>query len=182
MSALNQAVRQGKALYVGISNYHPDETRRAAQILREMGTPCLIHQPSYSMLNRWIEKEGLIDVLKAEGIGSIAFSVLQQGLLSGKYLDGIPEDSRAARDPRYFKPKDITPERLEKIAQLARIAHQRDQLLPQMAIAWALRVGRLTSALIGASRPEQLIENIKALDNLNFSEEELAAIDAIVGF
>lgn len=181
MSALNQIVRQGKALYIGISNYHPDETRRAAQLLREMGTPCLIHQPSYSMLNRWIEREGLIEVLKEEGIGSIAFSILQQGLLSGKYLEGIPEDSRAARDPRYFKANDITPEKIEKIAQLSLIARQRGQQLPQMAIAWALRVGRLTSALIGASKPEQLFENVKALDNLIFSDEELVAIDAIVG-
>jgi L-glyceraldehyde 3-phosphate reductase len=181
MTALDAIVRQGKALYVGLSNYHPAELRRAAKILRDLGTPCLIHQPSYSLLNRWIEREGLLDVLEEEGIGCIAFSCLAQGLLTDRYLHGIPEDSRAAHDPRFLKSRDITDDRLAVVRQLNVLAAARGQSLSQMAIAWVLRRGRTTSALIGASRPEQLVENVGALANLDFTDEELARIDALVG-
>ena len=182
MGALNQAVRQGKALYVGISNYHPADAKRAADLLREMGTPCLIHQPSYSMLNRWIEREGLLDVLENEGVGCIVFSGLAQGLLTGKYLQGVPADSRAGRDPRFLKPSDITDDKLAIIGKLHQMAVERRQTLSQMSIAWLLRRGRVTSALIGASRPEQLIENVAAIKNLEFSDDELSLIDEIVGY
>ncbi len=182
MAALDLVVRQGKALYVGLSNYHPAEARQAAAILRRLGTPCLIHQPSYSLLNRWIEREGLLDTLEEEGIGCIAFSCLAQGVLTGKYLQGIPADSRVARDPRFLRKNDITEEKMAKVSQLNEIAVSRNQSLSQLAIAWVLRRGRVTSALIGASRPEQLAENAGALANLDFSDEELARIDAIVGY
>jgi L-glyceraldehyde 3-phosphate reductase len=180
MAALDLVVRQGKALYVGISNYHPAETRQAAAILRRLGTPCVIHQPSYSMLNRWIETEGLLDVLEEEGIGCIAFSCLAQGLLTGKYLGGIPTDSRAARDPRYFRASDITPDKLAQVRLLDQVAHDRQQSLSQLALSWILRDSRLTSALIGASQPEQLRENVEALQNIHFSSEELARIETIL--
>ncbi|MEA4847332.1 MAG: L-glyceraldehyde 3-phosphate reductase [Clostridiaceae bacterium] len=178
MGALALAVQQGKALYVGISNYKPEETRKAAAILKELKTPCLIHQPNYSMLDRWIE-DGLLDVLEQEGIGSIVFKPLEQGMLTGKYSAGIPEDSRAARDPRYLKNEDIDEKTLYKINKLGKIAEKRGQTLAQMAIAWTLRGNRVTSALIGASKPSQIIENVKALDNLEFSKDELDEIDAL---
>lgn len=182
MGALDLIVRQGKALYVGLSNYHPEEARRAAAILRGLGTPCLIHQPSYSLLNRWIDREGLLDTLEEEGIGCIAFSCLAQGVLTGKYLQGIPADSRAARDPRFLRSSDITEEKLAIVRQLNDVAISRNQSLSQLAIAWVLRRGRVTSALIGASRPEQVAENVGALANLDFNDNELALIDRIVGY
>ncbi len=176
MGALDSAVRQGKALYVGISSYGPKKTREAAAILRELGTPCLIHQPSYSMLNRWVENEGLLPVLKDEGIGCIAFSVLAQGMLTGKYLSGIPEGSRATADDS-LPPDFINEENIAKIRALNEIARERGQTLPQLAIAWALRDPRVTTALIGASKVEQIDDCVAALDNLDFSDEELARID-----
>ena len=176
-SALDQIVRSGKALYVGISNYKPAEAKAMIGLLRQLGTPCLIEQPSYSMLNRWIE-DGLTDVLRQEGVGCICFAPLQNGLLTGKYLKGIPEDSRAARDPRYLRPGDITEEKLARIRRLSGIAESRGQSLAQMALSWVLRDPVVTSALIGASRPEQVIENVRAAENLEFSPEELNAIEA----
>jgi L-glyceraldehyde 3-phosphate reductase len=175
MGALDAAVRQGKALYVGISSYSAERTREAAAILRDLGTPAVIHQPSYSMLNRWIEPE-LLDVLGEEGIGAIVFSPLAQGMLSTKYLDGVPEDSRAA-EGRYLTTDLITDEKLARIRALNEIAQRRGQALPQMAIAWTLRDPRVTSALIGASSVEQLEQNVAALDALDFSPEELEEID-----
>ncbi|HYI17726.1 MAG TPA: L-glyceraldehyde 3-phosphate reductase [Solirubrobacteraceae bacterium] len=175
MGALDTAVRQGKALYAGISSYSADRTREAAAILRELGTPLLIHQPSYSMLNRWIEPE-LLDALGEEGVGSIVFSPLAQGMLSTKYLDGVPEDSRAA-EGRYLTTDLLTEDRLARIRALNDVAQNRGQALPQMAIAWTLRDPRVTSALIGASSVEQLEQNVAALGNLDFSEDELAEID-----
>jgi L-glyceraldehyde 3-phosphate reductase len=178
MGALDAAVRQGKALYVGISNYKAEQTREAVRILKSLGTPCLIHQPSYSMFNRWIEGE-LQTVLAEEGVGTIAFSPLAQGLLTNRYLNGIPMDSRAAKGV-FLKPEAITSEKLEKIRQLNEIASHRGQSLTQMALAWVLRDGKVASALIGASRVSQVEENIAALKNLEFGTEELAKIDAIV--
>lgn len=180
MSALSDAVKWGKALYIGISNYPADRTEKAAKILKDSGTPCLIHQPSYSMLNRWVE-EALLDVLDREGIGCIAFSPLAQGLLSGRYMQGIPEDSRAAKVHGYLKRERVNEEMISKAASLGNLAQKRGQTLAQMALAWVLRKPTVTSALIGASRVEQIEENVGALDNLVFSEEELASIDAIVG-
>ena len=179
MTALDHIVRSGKALYVGISNYKPEQAAVAIKILKELGTPCLIHQPSYSMFNRWIE-DGLTDVLREEGVGCICFAPLQNGLLTTKYLNGIPADSRAAHDPRYLKPSAITPEKVAKIAKLNEIAQNRGQALSQMALAWVLRDKVVTSALIGASRPEQIIENVKCLDAGEFTAEELAAIEAVL--
>lgn len=179
MGALDQIVRSGKALYVGISNYQPEQAALAIKILRELGTPCLIHQPSYSMFNRWIEN-GLTDVLRQEGVGCICFAPLQNGLLTTKYLNGIPADSRAAHDPRYLTPNAITPEKMSKVRALNEIAQQRGQALSQMALAWVLRDTVVTSALIGASRPEQIVENVKALDAAPFTQAELDAIDAIL--
>jgi len=175
MGALDTAVRQGKALYAGISSYSAEKTREAAAILRELGTPLLIHQPSYSLLNRWIEPE-LLDVLGDEGIGCIVFSPLAQGMLSDKYLDGIPEGSRAAREAS-LSPSLITDEALEKIRALNAIAQERGQSLAQMALAWVLRDARVTSALAGASRVEQLEANVAALDRLDFTDAELAEIE-----
>jgi L-glyceraldehyde 3-phosphate reductase len=175
MGALDAAVRQGKALYVGISSYSAAKTREAAQILRELGTPLLIHQPSYSLLNRWIEPE-LLDVLEEEGAGCIVFSPLAQGMLSDRYLDGIPEGSRASRNAT-LSPSLITEEALEKIRALSGIARSRGQSLAQMALAWTLRDPRVTSALAGASRIEQLEANVAALENLDFDDEELREID-----
>jgi L-glyceraldehyde 3-phosphate reductase len=175
MGALDTAVRQGKALYVGISSYSPEKTREAASILRGLGTPLLIHQPSYSMLNRWIEPE-LLDVLGEEGIGCIVFSPLAQGMLSDKYLDGIPEGSRASR-AETLSPDLITEEALEKIRALNELASGRGQTLAQMALAWTLRDPRVTSALAGASSVQQLEENVAAVERLDFTEEELAEID-----
>ncbi|HEX2128842.1 MAG TPA: L-glyceraldehyde 3-phosphate reductase [Solirubrobacterales bacterium] len=175
MGALDAAVRQGKALYAGISSYGPERTAEAARIMRELGTPILIHQPSYSMINRWIE-QGLLDVLEREGIGSITFSPLAQGMLTTKYLDGIPEGSRASRDDS-LSPDMLSEENLERIRALNAIAKGRGQTLAQMAVAWTLRDPRVTSTVIGASSVEQLEENVAALDRLDFSDDELAEID-----
>jgi L-glyceraldehyde 3-phosphate reductase len=175
MGALTSAVRQGKALYAGISSYSPAKTREAARILRELGTPLLIHQPSYSMLNRWIEPE-LLDVLADEGVGCIVFSPLAQGMLSDRYLDGIPAGSRASRDST-LSPSLITDEALEKVRALNEVARGRGQSLAQMALAWTLRDPRVTSALAGASGVEQLEANVAALELLDFTDDELMEID-----
>ena len=175
MGALDAAVRQGKALYVGISSYSAAKTREAAGILREFGTPLLIHQPSYSMLNRWIEPE-LLDVLEDEGVGCIVFSPLAQGMLTDKYLHGIPEGSRASRSAT-LSPDLITDEAMEKIRALNEIASARGQSLAQMALAWALRDPRVNSALAGASSVEQLETNVAALERMDFTDDELAEID-----
>lgn len=179
MGALATAVRSGRALYAGISNYSAERTREAAELLRQMGVPCLIHQPCYNMFNRWIEA-GLQDVLDDYGMGSIAFSPLSQGLLTNRYLHGIPQDSRATRN-WFLKEKDITPELLQKIGALNAIAEERGQSLAQMAIAWVLRGDRVTSALVGASSVEQLDDTLGALQNRTFTAEELARIDQILG-
>jgi L-glyceraldehyde 3-phosphate reductase len=179
MGALDQAVRQGKALYVGISQYNAADTARAAQILREMGTPLLIHQPRYSMLDRWVE-DGLMDTIEKEGVGSIAFSPLEQGILTNRYLDGFPKDSRAVRDARYLQENKITPELLDKVRQLNDIAQKRGQTMAQMAIAWLLKDNRVTSVLVGASSPKQMLDNIGAAQNLAFSAAELQAIENIL--
>ena len=177
MGALDTAVRQGKALYVGLSSYNARRTREAAAILKRLGTPCLIHQPSYSMLNRWIEEDGLLDALDAEGIGSIVFSPLAQGLLTSKYLEGMPARSRAASGAPSFRSHFLDEGTLVHIRALDGIARARGQSLAQMAIAWALRGGRVTSALIGASQPEQVAECVAALGHRGFDAAELAAID-----
>ncbi len=176
MAALDHVVRQGKALYVGISSYNAQQTRRAAGILRDLGTPCLIHQPSYSIFNRWIEEE-LLDTLEDEGMGSIVFCPLAQGLLTDRYLDGIPEDSRAAKAHGFLKRDRVNDEVLQKVRTLNGIAADRGQSLAQMAVAWVLRQPSVTSALVGASRVSQIEDNVGALENLEFSDEELAAID-----
>lgn len=175
MLALDQIVRQGKALYVGISSYGPKYTSKAVQILNELGTPCLIHQSSYSMLNRWVE-DGLLDVLGAQGIGLIAFSPLAQGMLTDKYLGDIPEGSRVLKDSSLDQDL-LTEENLSNIKALNEIAQKRHQTLAQMALAWVLRDERVVSVLIGASRPEQVVENVNALNNLDFSADELVQID-----
>jgi L-glyceraldehyde 3-phosphate reductase len=175
MGALDAAVRAGKALYVGISSYSGERTAEAVRILRELGTPLLIHQPSYSMLNRWIE-EDLLDVLEQHGVGSIVFSPLAQGMLTSRYLDGVPSDSRAARDDS-LSPDWLTEENLGHIRALNDIAGRRGQTLAQMAIAWTLRDPRVTSSLIGASSVKQLEDSLGAVDNLEFSDDELAGID-----
>jgi L-glyceraldehyde 3-phosphate reductase len=175
MGALDTAVRQGKALYAGVSSYSPERTREAAAILRGLGTPLLIHQPSYSLLNRWIEG-GLLDVLDEEGAGCIVFSPLAQGMLTDKYLDGIPDDSRAARDGS-LSPDLLNDEALERIRALNEIAARRGQSLAQLALAWTLRDPRVTSTLVGASSVEQLEANVAALEQLGLSPEELAEID-----
>jgi L-glyceraldehyde 3-phosphate reductase len=179
MAALSQAVRQGKALYAGVSSYSADQTRRASQLLREAGTPCLIHQPNYSMFNRWLE-DGLIDVLGEEGIGCIAFCPLAQGLLTSRYLGGIPDDSRAAKPHGFLKANQITPKRLDQVRRLNDLAQSRGQTLAQMALLWVLRDARVTSALIGASRPAQIEENVKALSAPRLTDAEIAAIEAIL--
>ena len=179
MMALDMAVRSGRALYAGISSYNPEQTRQAAAILRELGTPCLIHQPVYSMFNRWVE-DGLMDVLEQEGMGCICFSPLAQGLLTNKYLGGIPEDSRAAKAHGFLKADQVTEQRLGVIRRLDDIAQNRNQSLAQMAVAWVLRHPGMTSALIGASKVTQVEEIVAALDNLAFQPEELAAIDTIL--
>ena len=176
MGALDTAVRQGKALYVGISSYSAEKTREAAAILDELGTPLLIHQPSYSMLNRWIELD-LLDALEELGVGCIAFSPLAQGMLTDKYLGGVPEASRAGLRRPSLSPELLTDEALDKIRALNEIAKRRGQTLAQMALAWALRDPRVTSALVGASSVAQLEDNVAALDRLEFSDEELAEID-----
>jgi L-glyceraldehyde 3-phosphate reductase len=176
MGALDTVVRQGKALYVGISSYDAERTRQAQAILSDLGTPLLIHQPSYSMLNRWIENEGLLETAGELGIGVIGFTALAQGLLTSRYLDGIPEDSRAARDETFDK-SWLDDEMVAKLRALNEIASQRGQTLAQLALAWALRDERMTSLVIGASSVEQLEQNVAALDNLSLSAEELAEID-----
>ena len=175
MGALDAAVRAGKALYVGVSSYSPTHTARAAAILRELGTPLLIHQPSYSMFNRWIEPE-LLDVLEREGVGCIAYTALAQGLLTDRYLSGVPADSRAAQGKSLDR-STITEEKLARIGALNEIAKERGQTLAQMALAWVLRDRRMTSTLIGASTVEQLEDNVAAVKRLDFSAEELAEID-----
>ncbi|WP_044481252.1 L-glyceraldehyde 3-phosphate reductase [Paenibacillus antibioticophila] len=179
MSALDLIVRQGKALYVGLSNYNPEQTKEAARILRELGTPCLIHQPSYSMLNRWIE-DGLQDVLDEEGIGSIVFSPLHQGILTDRYLNGITPDSRAAKPTSFLTEKQITEDVLSKVRKLNDLAAERGQKMSQLALAWVLRGGRVTSALIGASKASQIEDAVGALEAPELSAEELARIEAIL--
>jgi L-glyceraldehyde 3-phosphate reductase len=177
MQALDYIVRSGRALYAGISSYNSMRTKQAAQILKQLGTPCLIHQPSYSMINRWVEDDGLLDTLDEEGIGSIVFSPLAQGMLTAKYLGGVPADSRAAQE-KSLSTGFLNDKTLGNIRSLDEIAKLRGQTLAQMAIAWVLRGGRVTSALIGASRPQQIIDCVGALDNLDFTEAELSEIDA----
>lgn len=179
MGALDQVVRQGKALYVGISSYSAEQTKEAVSILKRLGTPCLIHQPYYNMFDRWIEN-GLQDVLEEEGVGSIAFCPLAQGLLTNKYLQGIPEGSRLAKKAGFISENDISETNLKKIKLLYEIANSRSQSLPQMALAWVLRKGLVTSALIGASKFSQVEENLGALKNLEFSEDELKKIESIL--
>jgi L-glyceraldehyde 3-phosphate reductase len=181
MAALDLIVRQGKALYVGISSYNAEETKVASKILKELGTPCLIHQPKYSMLDRWIE-DGLLDVLEEEGIGCITFSTLAQGLLSNKYLNGVPSDSRAAsgRGNGALEAGNISQEQLSIIKNLNELAAQRGQTLAQMALSWALRDARITSTILGVSKPEQLLDSIKCLENRHFEKEELERIDQIL--
>jgi L-glyceraldehyde 3-phosphate reductase len=179
MGALDQIVRSGKALYAGISNYPAEITAKAMAILRDLGTPALIHQPSYSMFNRWIEN-GLTDVLDKEGMGCIAFSPLAQGLLTDRYLKGIPENSRAGKPHGFLQPGQVTEEKLAKVRKLNELAQRRGQSLAQMAIAWILRLPQMTSALIGASSVQQLDNNLGALTNLGFSEQELTEIEQIL--
>jgi L-glyceraldehyde 3-phosphate reductase len=176
MGALDQIVRSGKALYAGISSYNSKRTREAVAILKELGTPCLIHQPSYSMINRWVEDDGLFDTLDDLGVGSIVFSPLAQGMLTSKYLDGIPETSRAAQG-KSLKNEFLNEKTLASIRALNEIAKKRGQTLAQMALAWVLRGGRVTTALIGASRPEQIDDCVAALQKLEFSKDELSEID-----
>jgi L-glyceraldehyde 3-phosphate reductase len=180
MGALHSAVQQGKALYVGISQYKSADTQRAAEILRDLGTPLLIHQPRYNMFDRWVEEDGLLDALEKAGSGSIVFSPLAQGLLTDRYLGGFPEDSRAVRDARYFKTSQITEEKLEKVKALNVIAQRRGQSLAQMAVAWLLIDPRVTSILIGASKPEQIDDCVGALKNLVFDDSELKEIRQII--
>src|SRR5512136_28736 len=179
MGALASAVHQGKALYAGISNYNPEQTRQAAQILRELGTPCLIHQPRYSLLDRWVE-DGLLDTLENEGIGCIVFSPLAQGQLTDRYLSGIPQGARATKTERVWLTPDDVKENLSKTRKLNELAAQRGQSLAQMAIAWVLRKPQVTSALVGASSVKQLETNLAALNNLDFSDEELKAVEQIL--
>lgn len=180
MQALVDIVRSGKALYVGISNYSNEQTKVAIDTLNKMGMHLLIHQANYSMLNRWVE-DGLTDTLEREGVGCIAFCPLAQGLLTNRYLSGFPADSRAIHDPRYMNKAQITEEKLNKIRQLNVLALQRGQSLAQMALAWTVRRETVTSALIGASKPNQVIENTKALENASFTDDELSLIDSILG-
>ncbi len=176
MGALDSAVRQGKALYAGISSYNSQRTREAAAILKSLGTPCLIHQPSYSMINRWVEDDGLLDTLEELEVGSIVFSPLAQGMLTDKYLQGVPADSRAAQG-KSLQGTHLSRDNIERIRALNDIARRRGQTLAQMAIAWVLRGQRVTSALIGASRPQQVEDSVAALQNPDFTPEELAEID-----
>ncbi|MCX5189991.1 L-glyceraldehyde 3-phosphate reductase [Streptomyces sp. NPDC059837] len=180
MGALHSAVQQGKALYVGVSNYSAEQTREAARILAELGTPLLIHQPRYSMLDRRPEDEGLLDTLDELRVGSIAYSPLEQGLLTSRYLDGIPEGSRAASDSPFLSADTVTEDLVRQLRALDEIAKSRGQSLAQLALAWVLRGGRVTSALIGASSPQQLEDSVAATRALDFTAEELARIDAII--
>ena len=181
MSALDLIVKQGKALYIGISSYHPEETRKACAILKELGTPCLIHQPKYSMFDRWIE-DGLLDVLEEEGVGCIPFSPLAQGLLTNKYLHGIPENSRAARHlgNGAMEEDQITEANIEKVKELNKLAQQRGQSVAQMALAWVVKDPRITTVLIGVSKPEQVTDSIRCLENYSFTQEELDRINTIL--
>jgi len=179
MSALDQIVRQGKALYVGVSQYSPEDTSRAYEILKKQGTPFLIHQPRYNMMDRWVEN-GLLDTLERVGIGSIVFSPLEQGILTDKYLSGIPEDSRAAKEGTYLNKSQITRKILEQVHKLNNIAKSRNQSLAQMAVAWLLKDERITSVLVGSSKVSQLKDNIHALDNLDFTNDELERIEVIL--
>lgn len=179
MGALSDAVKHGKALYVGLSNYGSKDTKAAAKILRENGTPCLIHQPRYNMFDRWVEEDGLLDVLEKEGIGCITFSPLAQGVLTDRYLVGIPKDSRAMKG-RFLKTTDITQEKLEKVRKLDQIAKERNQTLAEMALAWVLRKDRVTTVLIGASKVSQIEDNVKIVERLSFEEEELKKIEEIL--
>ncbi|MGR3758391.1 MAG: L-glyceraldehyde 3-phosphate reductase [Tranquillimonas sp.] len=178
MGALDHIVRSGRALYVGISSYNTQRTREAAAILRDLGTPCLIHQPSYNILNRWVERDGLKDTLAELGIGSIAFTPLAQGILTGKYLNGLPEGSRATQG-KSLSQGMLTDRALDSVRKLNAIAERRGQTLAQMALAWVLRDGGITTALIGASRPEQVVDCAGAVGNLDFSDQELAEIDEV---
>jgi L-glyceraldehyde 3-phosphate reductase len=178
LGTLDLVVRQGKALYAGISSYSPEKTAEALAILRDLGTPCLIHQPSYSLFNRWVE-DGLLDLLGREGVGCIAFSPLAQGMLTDKYLSGIPEGSRVEKSTGRLSKDFLTDDSLAKIRGLAEIAAERGQSLAQMALAWVLRQSQVTTVLIGASRVEQLDENVRVLENLDFSQEELTRIDEL---
>lgn len=180
MGALDHIVRQGKALYIALSNYSAEQTAQASRILKGLGTPCLIHQPSYSMFNRWIE-DGLQDVLEEEGIGSIVFSPLAGGLLTNRYLNGVPSDSRAAGPSVFLKTDQITEDKLNKVNELNKLAQARGQSLAQMSLAWVLRGGKVTSALIGASRVDQIDDNVAALSRLDFTDEEHNRIEAILG-
>ena len=179
MDALDLIVRQGKALYVGLSNYQPAEAAEAFRLLRELGTPCLIHQPKYSMFERWVE-DGLLDLLEQEGVGCIPFSPLAQGLLTDKYLKGIPADSRVAKGVGFLQESHLTPERYEQIRRLNEVAQSRGQSLAQMALAWLLKDPRVTSVLIGASKPEQLTDSLRCLESPAFSPEELTGIEQIL--
>ena len=179
MAALDLIVRQGKALYAGISNYQPEEAAKAIRLLKELGTPCLIHQPKYSMYERWAEN-GLLDLLGNEGVGCIPFSPLAQGLLTDKYLKGIPADSRAAKPHGFLKAEQVTAEKISQLNKLNAVAQNRGQKLAQMALSWILRDERITSVLVGASKPAQLADSLKCLDNTVFSEAELLEIDRIL--
>jgi L-glyceraldehyde 3-phosphate reductase len=179
MGALDTIVRSGKALYAGISMYPPELTRTAASILRQLGTPCLIHQPNYSLFDRWIEA-GLLDVLDEEGIGCIVFSPLYQGLLTNRYLQGIPADSRAGKPDTYLNREDVSEGKVAKVRQMNEIAQQRGQSMAQMALAWVLRQPAVTSALIGASKVSQVEDSVAALNNLDFSADELSEIEVVL--
>ena len=178
MGALDLMVKQGKALYVGISNYHPKEAEKAFKILKNLGTPCLIHQPKYNLFDRWIE-DGLLDILKKSGVGTICFSPLAQGMLTDKYINGLPKDSRAVKESPFLN-TDTVFEMLPKIKELNEIAKNRNQNLAQMAISWILKDDRITSVLIGASKTEQILDSVKATENTRFSEEELTNINAVL--
>ncbi|MFT3936435.1 MAG: L-glyceraldehyde 3-phosphate reductase [Chitinophagaceae bacterium] len=179
MAALDLIVRQGKALYVGLSNYKKEEAAKAFALLKQLGTPCIIHQPKYSMFERWVE-DGLLDTLEKDGVGCIPFSPLAQGLLTNKYLKGIPADSRAAKPHGFLKEEQVTPERIKQVNALNAIAVKRNQTLAQMALAWLLKDKRVTSVLIGASKPSQLEDSLRCQDNINFSNEELQEIETIL--
>jgi L-glyceraldehyde 3-phosphate reductase len=179
MMALDQIVRSGKALYAGISSYDPEQSQKAITILKELGTPCLVHQPSYSMFNRWVE-EGLLDVLAQNGVGSVVFSPLFQGLLTNKYLNGIPEGSRASKADSYLQSSDITPEKIAKVKRLNEIAESRGQKMAQLALSWVLRDKRVTSVIIGASKVSQIEDAVGILDKMEFTPEELKMIEEIL--
>ncbi|MGB5320865.1 L-glyceraldehyde 3-phosphate reductase [Lutimonas sp.] len=179
MMALDQIVRSGKALYVGISNYDPEQSQQAFDILRSLGTPCVVHQPSYSMFNRWVE-DGLLNVLEKNGVGSVVFSPLFQGLLTDKYLKGIPEDSRAAKSHGFLQTSQITSEKIEKVKALNEIAKERGQKMSQLALSWVLRDPRVTSVIIGASKVSQIEDAVGILDKLDFTSDELKRIEKIL--